>query len=210
MITIMYTFKMPRRKYYRKGGRKKNYRRGKNQIKKVVYALSENKYFDRCLVSQSIASTGTVYTLFDPAQGTTVTQRVGNSCRLDNITIRFETLLNDSTNILRFVIVRDFRCQGTAPVTNDIMEDSTTPLISPLKLSRRFSFIWDKYVMLNPGSGVSKIVSVYKKLNFKVGFNSSTTSDFGYNAIWLLALSDSSAPGHPVVNFTTRIQFKDM
>ncbi len=204
----MYTFKMPRRRYYKKGRRRKNY--NKRAIKKVVYGLSENKFYDRYEVALPVDVTGTVYTVFDPANGNTVTQRVGNSCRLDNITIRFDCTINDSTNVLRLVLLRDFRCQGTAPSVSDIVEDTTTPLLSPLKLNRRFTFLWDKYVMLNPGSGSNKIVAMYKKLKFKVGFNSSTTSDFGYNCIWLLLLSDSSAPGHPTVDFSSRVQFKDM
>jgi len=190
---------------------------GLNQIRK--YINIEEKFLD---VSSSLSpdQNGSLAALTQLAQGTTMNTRVGNSIRVQRLSIMGRVAVNSSVtsfSMVRVLVFRDMEGQGTAPAMSDVLESvgSTSAPRQPYDwLNRkRFSIVADWYFPVTVNSGGSTSVREFtldepftKHVLYR-GTSAAAASD-GEGTIYIGAVSDE-ATNTPTVAFTSRITYTD-
>jgi len=197
-------------------------------VKKI---LPEIKYADVALDSTDVTSaTGAVIHLTAVQQSDTATGRTGNTIQVLSISLSGFFLRSTSAYIpnamYRFVIVVDKQQVGdSSPTIADVMDygaSNSTRFLPNVSVLERFrvlyvSKIFDGEMMAlqqsltTSGSGIptqSTYFQFNKKLNLKVDFNGTATSDIQKNGIYFLLLSNDTA-NVVDINGISRIGFVD-
>jgi hypothetical protein len=136
---------------------------GLNQIRK--YINIEEKYSDvNTSITPDQSGTGSVVSLTQLAQGTTLNTRVGNSVRIQHFSLIGRVAVSSAVttfSLVRVIVFRDMEGQGTAPTMSDVLEavgSSAAPRQPYDYLNRkRFAIIadWFMPVTLYSGGGNS-------------------------------------------------------
>jgi hypothetical protein len=155
----------------RKNGRKNNNAREVSKFAGDAYSLAERaykgvshvlklinietKFLDYIVLSGSMPSATGVYYLSGLAQGLDISNRVGDSIKLQGIHIGFQMGISNATTVgvARIIIFRDLENQGVAPVWADVMSSTGYPYeIAPVNyLNRnRFSILFDESTAIQP------------------------------------------------------------
>lgn len=168
----------------------------------------EHKFQDKSVTSNPDNS-GSTAKLFDPAQGTSVSNRGGDSVKLANLT--FRAIMNKSgsaTNTnLRVIVFRGNRENGTTPSVSALLQ--TTSVISPKNHDNRFDtkILFDRVFQMNDGATTMRQLNLNIKLGTHVNFSSGTTS-IEDGGIYILLLSDQST-NTPQIKYYSRITYVD-
>lgn len=157
------------------------------------------------------------------SQGDSNSERIGNKCKLHSIRLRGEILVDDSTNIIRMMVIKFGRTDGNTIGVDDVLTDANAT--SPQHLfsnyarngTQPYTVLWDKTWKLaggtaNPDDATSSTVKVFdftiklkgrqQSLYYKL--DSDTTPSSGYT--YCIAASDSLLGG-PSVYLNSRIIF---
>lgn len=154
------------------------------------------------------------FSISDISQGVAIDERVGDIVKLLKLHIIYETIIGDTTNLVRVIVIMwkqdDIDC---VPQLVDIFED---PLVErPLNefdfqnKPNEFAVLYDKIHVMNAGSGQSRIGFInlgVKQLPGNTTYENLTGSQ-GTNKLYLLAFSDSSATPHPTFKAQGRLEF---
>ncbi len=192
---------------------------GLNEIRKLINI--EEKYLDVSAgLSPDQNGTSSVTSLAQMAQGVTLNTRVGNSIRVQRISILGRASVNiavTSFTLVRIIVFRDMEGQGTAPTMSDVLETlgtSAAPRQPYDYLNRkRFSILSDwMYPLTNSGAGQGSVqeFSLDIPLNKHVlyrGTTAAAASD-GEGSIYIGCVSDETV-NFPNVAFTSRIVYTD-
>lgn len=205
--------------------------------KSVLSRRSETKCFPIFSSSANVAvSTSGVFTsLTNITQGASNFQRVGNEVTLSRI--RFHMTIApsqgagaDDYNRVRVIIFRwkEDDAINSPTAINEILDNASSGagLVGvdwPVNYQDRsdYEILYDKVHTLNPmfaftsagaattdwAQSDAKTIRVNKRLNHKVVFNGTATE--GHSKLYLLVMSDSSAPAHPSYGFAGQILYKD-
>ncbi len=192
---------------------------GLNQIRKLINI--EEKYLDTSAsVFPNQSGTSSVTCLSQITQGADISNRVGNSIRVQRLSLIGRTSVNSSVttfSLVRILVFRDMEGQGTAPVMSDVLEtvgSSAAPRQPYDYLNRkRFSILADWVFPLTPftsGQGSAHEfqydVPLLKHVLYRGGL-AAAASD-GEGSIYLGCVSDETT-NTPNVAFTSRIVFTD-
>ncbi len=187
---------------------------GLNEIRKLINI--EEKDLETIQASVAFDTTGTIYSLSTVAQGTDYNTRVGDSIKMQRITVRYRLFKNSSAtaSMCRVILFRDLDGYGTAPTTADVLQtvgSATAPLTPPDFLNRkRFAIIRDELVDLN-STGDSSYSGVWDLAHeghvLYLGTTAAAASN-GKGSVYMLALSDE-ATNTPTIAFSARIVFTD-
>lgn len=183
-----------------------------SQVKRMIAANTETKTFSYASTPIAVGSTGTMQLLSAIPQGVSVIERVGQDIEVQRMIFRYSIELADAYNFLRFIIVR-CKDSGTDILTNDELVTFASTgygYLGPVTyLNRdRFEVLHDSGTLpVHAGQPIrTGAVEINKK--FKMTFNSSSIATMK-NAIRVYAWSESVIISHPVLTYTTQIQFKD-
>jgi len=156
-------------------------------------------------------------------QGDTNSERIGNKCKLHSIRLRGEILVDDTTNILRMLVVKFGRTDGNTIGVDDVLTDANAT--SPQHLfsnyarngTQPYKVLWDKTWKLaggpiNPEDATSSTVKIFDftvKLkgatqNLFYKLDTDTTPSKGY--CYVICASDSLLGGLTVY-MSSRIIF---
>ncbi len=192
---------------------------GLNQIRKLINI--EEKYLD---VSASLtpdqSGTSSVTSLTQVAQGTTMNTRIGNSIRVQRLSIIGRAAVNAAVttfSMVRILVFRDMEGQGTAPTISDVLESvgtSAAPRQPYDYLNRkRFAILSDwLYPLTNSGAGQGSVrefqldIPLVKHTLYR-GTTAAAASD-GEGTIYIACVSDETT-NTPNVAFTSRVVFTD-
>jgi len=189
---------------------------GLNEIRKFINI--EEKYLDTG-VTHTPDQNGSVTSITQMAQGTTVNTRVGNSIRVQHLSLLGRATVNSSVttfSVVRVILFRDMEGQGTAPTAADLLEtvgSSAGPRQPYDWLNRkRFSILADWFIPLTALSGGSSIreMSFSQELTKHVlyrGTTAAAASD-GEGTIYVCSISDE-ATNTPNVSLNCRITYTD-
>lgn len=190
---------------------------GLNEIRKLINI--EEKYFDTD-TSMTATNTGNLLCLSQVAQGVGLSDRIGNSIKVQRLSItgRVAILSSNTTySVCRVAIVRDMEGQGTAPVATDIFETlgtSSAPRQHYDYLNRkRFAVLYDELFTLFPystGQGSAAVFRYDVPLNKHVLYRGATAAaaSNGEGSIYIVFVSDEATTG-PSCNAVARIVFTD-
>lgn len=180
----------------------------------IAAVNTEAKYFDVGASLAPLSGTIQVQNLSNMANGTSDSQRIGNSILAKNIAIKYQIIGNYTSlayNPIRMMLIADKMQNGTAPTAAEIFETTSTYL-SPLNKdqSDRFVVLKDQFIDVNQTSRTSAAGKFFKKLDFHIRYKGSGagTSDQGPNTLYLIVWTSVSVNA-PTVNVYSRLNFTD-
>ncbi len=212
-----------------------------------VYAQGEMKYFDTFKAVTAIPASAdwtatefdpaTINTIFDPTQGNSISQRIGQKCQLHKLKIKgtvdvpkqVDRTTPDNASVIRIILFQDMQTNSTQAQGEELMRTEGT---APKNINSFQNFnefgrfrVWkDKtFTMQNPNlsydgtnmeqQGISKQFKM--NLNFTkdpcvVRFNATnggTVADIIDNSFHLLAIASDIDLG-PTLQYVVRCGFK--
>lgn len=217
-VVVPYTgqsYKSFRKTYKRRKAMTKNQRGVVAKIaKRVVTSMAETHYIDTSSTGVDATYTWQLTALVNPAVGDTDITRNGDEILQHRLSINFNIIGSDATNLCRVAIIRWLGDQ--APSATDIFSTDSN-VLAPLSeytndTRAMFHVIYDSGALSLVLNGSSAQLSRQKKISLK-GYKqrfagASTTSDKGQ--LYLLYASDSSVGGHPSLKYYFRHFFKDI
>lgn len=151
---------------------------------------------------------GSVFTIAAIAQGLNDNQRVGDSLKLQKLTLRNTMARGAADCFLRVMILRDD--QNKVAAVSDVLAQSGNiyGVISPKNYDKRFQtkILYDRVFILDSSDPI-KIMDVVLDLNWHIQFNNATTT-VNTGDLKMLLISNQSA-NIPSIGTTTRITFTD-
>jgi len=182
-----------------------------SKVKGIIEELNvEHKHCD-VLTSTAATTVGVVIPLLPIAQGLGSSDRTGNSIKPVSFLMRYGIAAGLSNCHCRVMIFRDNQqISDTSPTVADVLQNSD--VYSPLDAETnvgRFSIMYDKVHNLVVGGDTAQtnIIKVFKKLNKRVKYNSSATTDIQKNGMYLAFISDNA--NNPQLTARCRTRFVD-
>lgn len=207
-------------------GRKKSYRskRGPNYMNMAKQALQTAKWvatlvnaefkYDTTSIIGGISddTTGSIQTVCNPAQGTSVTQREGDSIKMKNLTLRGQFDQSNAMNnnsVCRIIVLIDkenaittlanlLQITGNANVVN-------SPKLEDTKYDSRI--LLDKtYVtsLAYPIRQFDEVITIDEHTHFTAG-----TATVANNALKIFAFSNIGVVTAPLVNYLAKVTYLD-
>ena len=155
------------------------------------------------------------------SQGNTNSTRIGNKVKIHSVRIRGTVLVDDSTNIVRMMLVRFGRTEIASIAVNNVLEESSSfpqALYSNYKRNgdQKYQVLYDKQMLLTGGEITPGVTTTsQKKFDFTIKpkgknrntfytLDSDTSPAEGY--MYLIAASDSQLSG-PTFTVQSRVIF---
>jgi len=164
-------------------------------------------------------TTAVVQNISALAQGDDVSDRHGRKIHAEHVSIRGNVLKAVASTItrVRFIVFRDNLGSTTAPILTDIFTDEADFSNNKHRLineqpMKRFTVLWDKYIMLNEnfdGQNTGSQFKFSKKLNFDILYTGAASTDEGKNSLWFMSASDE-ATNVPAVGGDIVFKYSDL
>lgn len=176
--------------------------------------LSVERHIHTYQNSTAVSSSGNSNDTTVIPQDTTIGGRNGNKLLITKIRVSYAFIGVDSTNVVRFLLVRDKRANGGIAQLSDVLElsgaGSTPTVYSAINETNkeRFEILYDRTMSLQT---VGPIIENHVKtlnLSRKVVYPSASTTTALEGVILAMQISDSSVVSHPTCNFEVDIYFQ--
>ncbi len=183
--------------------------------------LLNNRERGRLRVTMNAAPTTTanVANISTTGQSLDVTGRHGRKIHAESISVSGSIVkaATSAATSYRVIIFRDNLGSTTPPGLGDLFEDENDFFENKHRLinempQKRFSILWDKYIILNEafdGQTTVKSFKFYKKLNFDILYTGTAATDEGKNSIWIISGSDE-ASAVPAVTGDVIFRYSDL
>ncbi len=154
----------------------------------------------RVTVDTSPDTTAVVQNISFVAQGDDVGDRHGRKIHARHLSIQGSVVKagGAANTKIRMLVFRDNLGSTTAPTLADLFTDENDFFDNHHRLineqpMKRFSILWDKYIIINETFDGSLNVVSYKfnkKLNFDILYTGTTASNEGKNSLWFMSGSN--------------------
>lgn len=187
---------------------------------RILNRISENKYKDLTVGYTVVDYNGLIWDLTPILQGTSDTQRIGDSYMPTRIEVRGQVHGADATNDIRIVLFRwnqDSNATGD-PVPSNVLQSTFTGTANATQApfyhdkTPNFWVIHDERIALAGDVSNSKYVQnfeINRKLQTKPVAVTDSATGAGTFKLYLMVISDSGAVNHPAVTFGSRVFFRD-
>ncbi len=162
---------------------------------------------------QDEARTPLVAELTAVAQGDDRNQRDGLQVYAKTLQFKYMISNADTSNWTRVLV---FRWHATTtPTIDDLIENTASAemsLVSPYQAEpdTRYEILYDKmHKTVAASSNLQVLAKKTLKLNYKIRYSGGAAGD-GYEGIYLIAYSDSTAVTDPPMYLATRFRYTDM
>lgn len=195
---------------------KRQYAAIQKLISKNFNKRAEKKHFLTYNTGYSVDYAGTIQSLSDITQGDTDVTRDGDSLYLRSIRVKGGVVVSDSTNAVRIIIFQ-WHADSTddTATVNDILSATAVgtvvgPFASYYHDKRRlYTVMYDR--VFNATTNESQLLfdtGYLRPKVRKISFVNASTQ--AVHKLFILAISDSAAAGHPTVKYWNRVTFNDM
>lgn len=161
------------------------------------------------LFDASVTWSGAVASMIPISQGLTDSTRVGDSIKLQNLTLRYLALKGGVDSFLRVMVIRDD--QNKVSSVSDVLEtiSSANSVISSKNYDKRFQskILYDKVHNLNSAASTQAKVDIVIPLGYHAQFTGNTTT-VQTGDLKFLAIS-SVAANTPGLTVNGRITYTD-
>jgi len=190
--------------------------RGVNHVLRLINI--ETKFLDYYAVGQSMSNaTPVVVYLSSLLQGVDVSQRVGDSVRLQGLQFAFSVYPTATTPVAacRVVLLRDLENTGANPAWGDVFITGGAPYQLAVRNwfnVKRFSILADESIVINPSSfdGINKTLSISASGHVKYRGTSTAVTSAAEGSIFLMYWSSCATVGQqPVIDLMFRMLFTD-
>ncbi len=220
---------MPYKKRYKRTTTKRAgyYRHGMNALelatKAIVVASAvkklinvEKKFHDVHITATAVVETAVITQLTNIPQGDTDITRDGAQVKIWSLFIKYFVSANASAvgTITRHIVVLDRQTNGAIYAIGDLLINTTTQDIinSPVNLDNKFRFtiLYDQVHMMGAGGKVISYGKIFRKMEHKLRFESSTPSIADLNFKSLSFVSISNQPTNtPTITMFSRLLYID-
>jgi len=181
-------------------------------ITRRLHRNVEDKYVDTNIgTAVSVTSTPTITLLNGVAQGSNVSNRLGNQITITRLELKSITVVGDATQFMRLCLIWDKQPNGALAAEADIWALAGQPLSQRNndKIAR-FDILWDHRFILDTNDSV-KMVDRNMRVNRKTYFNATAgaIANITTGALLLFQLSDSGAAPNPTQGVTVRVFYED-
>jgi len=187
---------------------------GLNEVRRLINV--EHKFHDVNSTSTSTQA-GTVVNLSDISQGDDISNREGDSIRIQSFELNgviFRSASATANEAIRIMIVRDLHQAGTAPTGGDVINNAGTSLspyshynfLNSHDLNKRFGIVFDTLVDINQYEPTS-VVCHKTNHNCHVFYRGSTTQS-GAGTYYMILFSNLAA-NTANFDYSVRIRFTD-
>jgi len=180
----------------------------------------ESKYFDRLHTPSVFGGTTYVYPLTqDIAMGTTQSQRIGSSLKLNSIQIA-GFVQRDSAftgvnapSLVRMMLVLDKEPIGAAldngTITSFLLSQNSVISLRNINYAQtgRFRVMMDRVYNIDGTKSNTVVLKAYKNLELRVKYNTTSTTVYNNN-LYILLFTDGPVDS-TIFNVTTRIKYVD-
>lgn len=192
---------------------------GLNEIRKLINV--EHKFID-VNTDLTCTQTGTVGYLTSIGQGDNITDREGDSIKVQSFSIRGHVrrdsaAASTAVDVVRLLVVRDLQNQGAAPTAADVLETlgtSKSPyqyvdFLNGNDLNKRFTIVWEYYTSLDLYHPI-KTYEFSTNHDCHVFYRGSTSAQTsaGNGTYYLIAVSSANT-ATPILECTSRLRFTD-
>lgn len=192
------------------------------RLEKTLYPSIEKKIVDIKASAAGVSSSGYAnYPMFQVAQGDDVSERVGDKVCIKEHRFKCCVRRGDNNNLLRIILA--ITPSTTNLVLADVLEysnyttDADVVFASPYKkrptnAEKTYEILYDKVVNLGDDQQSFMIDKRIKcgKYGKNVSFSDTGASMPENYQVCLLAISDSTASGHPTLNYIFRSKYTDL
>lgn len=192
----------------------------KKAVKRALAKTSELKYSETATSNTGVDNAGQILPLSDVVQGTTDSNRIGDSLKPHTLDVDISLQASSDTfNNMRVIIFKwdrnttDTTLAPINPIPQDILmqlnQDYAPMSATNWDRSSNFRVIRDVRVCLNPTSNQSSRHRLFMNLDKyeKIDFSSATT--YGIHKYYIMIISDSGAAPHPQYSYFSRFTFYD-
>ena len=182
-------------------------------------ATGEKKFFDSTDLVTNVPTAGDVNaSLCLVTQGTDDNDRIGRKIYAKAIGIRGTVNLDSSVNTLatnvRIIVFVDKQANGATAAVTDILASAAWNAYQNLDNVKRFSFLLDRVVTLNPmfsstlAGSQRCFINWYKNINMEILYkaNAGTVADLSSANIGVLSISDNA---NCDLDYISRLRFTD-
>lgn len=180
----------------------------KTQVNRMIATRRETKFFTTSYDEIAIQDSGRSplsTELTNITSGDGQSQRTGHQVDVTGFYGKFVIGAGDTTNIVRLVI-----CMPRVAAT----PLSGLSVIDLLDFDQ-YTVLYDRYHTVGTGNLQTKMIEIKRKFDFgtrkgiSVHYSSGTGTDVTKNAIYLYAVSDSTAVADPIISGNLRLYYKD-
>lgn len=189
-------------------------------VTSVLNRREEKKYHPVITNAFLPVGTGSTYSLSEIPQGDSDSSRDGDQVYLTSIQFNWTLFIgtgpSSADNVMSRLILYqyfDTITGGSAPATGSLLisvASEANIINSPYNHDQRYKFrvLYDKVVSLNPlaNRGASDSVMITKFPRHKIQYESGGVT--GINKLFLFVITNSST-NQPVINFYTKVNYKD-
>lgn len=153
------------------------------------------------------------------AQGDDVVQRHGRKIHAEHVAIQGNIIKHTASisNGVRMILFRDNLGSTTPPTLGDVFGDEENFFSNQIRSinempTKRFTILWDKYIVLNENFDGQTTMASYKfskKLNFDILYTGTAATDEGKNSLWFMSGSDE-ATNVPIVLGSIVFKYSDL
>ncbi len=191
---------------------------GRRALKGVVYLKNliniETKYYDN-VGSTAVSSTGTVTQITTIPQGLTANDRVGNSIKLQTITLAYSITIHASatTTLWRVILARDNDLTTVFPTFAKLLATTTAGYahLSPYTYNaiqgQRFGIISDVSGVLDANTK-TQCERVHTTHNGHIKYTGPATTDAAEGNLFLFVISNEPT-NTPTITYVSRVAFTD-
>lgn len=194
------------------------------EVRKMLGSQIEKKYLNAIIAQTGVSSTSGLQCITEGIQqGTTDSQRVGDTIKLTKIYLRLFWGIGDSENFMRFIVFQwKPSDQTTAPTAADILLPGASSIVdisSQYNHDKRslFKILFDKTISMNgdgtgagsPDTSTSRgfcVETLLPKVD-RVSFEAATVRGMGH--IYVLSVSDSTIIPHPYIYYSMKVMYTD-
>lgn len=191
---------------------------GLNEIRKLINV--EHKYID---VDSSTFSTrtGAVQYISPCAQGDDITQRDGDSIKVQSIrlsgVVYRDTLSAQVSDTVRVLVVRDLQNAGASPAVTDVLQTvgtaysafTTYDFLNGIDLNKRFSIVYDTIVYLDLYHPTGQFGFTSNHDCHVIYRGTGSTAASAGNGSYFLVTVSSNTVNPPVLDYNSFIRFTD-
>lgn len=159
----------------------------------------------------NITNTGTIVCLNQIAQGDDNIHRQGCDILaryLAGVICMKETV--DKQHLIKVMVFVDKDNQGTDPAVTTVLQTASPLAFINIDQSERFSILFHKIYTLSGGDNNLQAFcrKIYIRLNFKMYYDGTASTNYGTNALYLLFISDQ-ATEYPTMIYDLRLAFTE-
>lgn len=180
------------------------------KVKQLADAVNiEYKYIEPNNTATGVDYDGVLYALNTVSQGVTDNTRIGDSLKVQRLTMRYAVKRNSADSLIRVIVLWEQIPTLSTPADVINGAGGTNAPLGPKVYDNRFKtrFLYDRTFALSSNNSI-KNVDVNLPINLHTQYSAGSTT-ITTGKLWLLVISDQITSNLPTFQYLTRVTYTD-